>query len=126
MRDIRWVLGLATVAIVLTACSPAAAASGPPPSAPPGGAVIVAEGVAFDRTQLAIPTGVAAPLLFENRDFVPHNVTILDPGGSVVFAGEMVGGPGSRTYVLPALVPGRYGFRCDVHPYMTGTVDVGS
>lgn len=116
-------LGAVILASLTAACSPAPAASGPPPSAPPGGTVIVAEAIAYDRTRIEIPADIAVPLLFENRDHVPHNVTVLDrEGRDVAFGGEMVDGPGSRMYSLPALAAGEYPFRCDVHPYMTGTV----
>ena len=107
----------------MTACSAAARRDGPPPSAPAGGAVIVARDLAFDQTRLEVPAGVAFALLFENRDGAPHNVAILDPPDDhAVFTGEIFGGPGSRTYTVPAIAAGTYKFRCDVHPEMTGTV----
>lgn len=111
---------------VLAACSAAAGGGGPPPSAPPGGAVITAQNVAFDRQQLDVPAGRPFQLLFENREGAPHNVTIVgeevDPP---LFVGEIFGGPGSRTYDVPALAPGSYRFRCDVHPDMSGSVTAG-
>lgn len=121
----RTLLGVAMVALVITACTGANGSShAPPPSAPVGGAVIVAEGLAFDRSRLDVPVGVGFDLLFENRDGAPHNVTILDGGGASVFEGETFGGPGSRTYLVPAIPAGEYAFRCDVHRDMKGTVNV--
>jgi plastocyanin len=86
----------------------------------------MAEAVAFDRFQLAVPAGTAFPLLFENRDGAPHNVRIYDDDGQPLFVGEIFGGPASRTYEVPALSAGTHRFRCDVHPQMSGTVIAGS
>jgi plastocyanin len=112
--------------IVLVGCVSTAGHAGPPPSAPPGGAVVMAEGVAFDRSQLAVPAGTAFPLLFENRDGAPHNLRIYDDEGQPLFVGEVFGGPASRTYEVPALMAGPHRFRCDVHPQMSGTVVASS
>jgi plastocyanin len=118
-------LRVAIVVLLVAACTATAGSShAPPPSAPAGGAVIVAEGLAFDRARLDVPAGAAFELLFENRDGAPHNVTILDGGGTTVFVGETFGGPGSRTYAVPAIPAGEYTFRCDVHREMAGTVHV--
>ena len=119
----RTPLRLAIVVLAVAACTAEAGSShAPAPSAPAGGAAIVAEGLKFDRARLEVPAGVAFDLLFENRDGAPHNVTILDRGGASVFEGETFGGPGSRTYAVPALQAGEYTFRCDVHREMAGTV----
>ena len=107
---------------VLIACTSATGAGGSPPPAPSGGAVITAQGIAFDRQQLEVPAGRPFQLLFENREGAPHNVTIYGEAGPPLFVGEIFGGPGSRTYDVPAIPTGAYRFRCDVHPDMTGTV----
>ena len=107
---------------VLIACTSATGAGGSPPPAPSGGAVITAQGIAFDRQQLEVPAGRPFQLLFENREGAPHNVTIFDDAGQPLFVGEIFGGPGSRTYDVPAIPAGAYRFRCDVHPDMAGTV----
>lgn len=119
-RSLGW---SAALALVIAACSAPAAWTGPPPTAPPGGVLIVAQALAFDRTRLAVPAGVPFEFLVASYDAAPHNVTILDDGGRPVFVGETFGGPGSRTYSVPPIAAGRYRFRCDVHTYMTGTVD---
>ena len=118
----RAVVASAILAVVAAACTSASGSAGPPPSAPPGGAVIVARDLAFDRTELDVPAGVAFPLLFDNRDGAPHNVAILDGDGHTAFVGETFGGPGSRTYAVPAIGAGSYRFRCDVHTDMSGTL----
>ena len=120
-------IGLLAASLLVAACSTAGDGSvAPPPSAPAGGAVIVAQDQRFDRSRLDLPAGVAVPLLFENRDAPLHNVAILDPNGASLFAGEIFGGAGARTYMVPALAAGPYTFRCDVHPDMHGTVVLGA
>ncbi|HEY8633071.1 MAG TPA: cupredoxin domain-containing protein [Candidatus Limnocylindrales bacterium] len=110
---------------VLVACTASAGAGGPPPSAPTGGAVVTAQNIAFDRGQLAVPAGRPFQLLFENREGAPHNVRIYDDVDQPLFVGEIFGGPGSRTYEVPAIPAGTHRFRCDVHPDMAGTVIAG-
>jgi len=110
---------------VLVACTASAGAGGPPPSAPTGGAVVTAQNIAFDRGQLAVPAGRPFQLLFENREGAPHNVRIYDDVDQPLFVGEIFGGPGSRTYDVPAIPAGTHQFRCDVHPDMAGTVISG-
>jgi plastocyanin len=123
---------LPLIAVVLAAVAAACSNSGsgsagsaaPAPTAPPGGAVIVAQDVKFDRTTLTLPAGAAAPLVLDNRDGAPHNVAITKTDGSKVFTGETFSGPSTRTYEVPALSAGSYGFHCDVHPDMKGTLTV--
>ena len=116
--------GLALVLLLLVACSTAGSA-GPPPTVPPGGALIVAADLAFSPRAAAVAAGTPFGLVFENRDGAPHNVTILDGKGVELFVGEVFGGPGWRTYAVPALAAGQLTFRCDVHPTMTGTLVAG-
>jgi plastocyanin len=110
---------------ILVACTASAGTGGPPPSAPTGGAVVTAQNIAFDRGQLAVPAGRPFQLLFENREGAPHNVRIYDDVDQPLFVGEIFGGPGSRTYEVPAIPAGTHRFRCDVHPDMAGTVIAG-
>jgi plastocyanin len=114
------------LALILGACSSGSSGStAPAPTAPPGGAVVVAQDLKFDRQTISVPANQAAPLLFENRDTAPHNVTVLAADGTKVFTGETFSGPGSRTYQLPSLTAGSYKFQCDVHPDMKGTLTAG-
>lgn len=120
---VRSVLAVVATAVLIAGCGSTAGADAPPPSSPPGGAVIVANGQAFDRAELSVPAGHEFPLLFENRESAPHNVNILDvASGESLFAGEIFGGSGTRTYQVPAIPAGTYRFRCDVHPDMAGTL----
>jgi plastocyanin len=124
MLSVGWLAAAALVAACSSSTSSASLA--PPPTPPPGGAVIVAEDQHFDRSRLDLPAGVAVPLLFENRDASLHNIAVVDGHGASVFAGDIFGGKGDRTYAIPALAPGTYTFRCDVHPDMHGTLVAGA
>ena len=118
-------VAIVALALFVAACAPAGV-SGPPPTAPPGGAAIVAGSIAFDRHETDVAADTSFELLFQKRDAIPHNVTIVGSDGNPVFVGEIFSGPESKTYNVPALAPGRYAFRCDVHPLsMVGDVVAG-
>jgi plastocyanin len=108
---------------------PAAGPASAPPSTPSSsastGAVlhISAQNIAFDTNHLEAPAGQAFVLVFDNNDpGVPHNVEIMDANGTSMFKGEIITGPATISYQVPALASGSYTFVCDVHPYMTGTL----
>ena len=131
MRTTRF-LALAVITLVAVGCSAAApgwtyapapsvtpiastAGSGAPSGAPPASAPASA------------PAGKPFQIHFKNEDQgTPHNVAIHtgSPTGPEVFKGEIFPGPGERTYDVPALQAGTYGFVCSVHPNMTGTLTV--
>ncbi len=96
-------------------------------SCSPHGTVIklMAKNVAFDATCLAAPAKTPFKIVFMNMDVgTPHNVAIFtDPAATKsLFTGALVTGPKTVTYHVPALPPGTYYFRCDVHPtQMFGT-----
>jgi plastocyanin len=122
--------------------APSAAPSGAPSAAPAGspaaspaasgaatGTVleITASGIAFDTAELTAPAGVPFQIRFANNDAgIPHNVAIHkdSPTGEVLWQGEIFNGTETRTYDVPALPAGTYGFSCIVHPNMTGTLTV--
>jgi plastocyanin len=115
--------------------APSSPASSPPSSTPsdptgsaaPSGATahISARNIQFDTDHLEASAGQAWTLVFDNNDpGVPHNVEILDATGASVFRGDVVTGPTTVSYHVPALAAGLYKFFCDVHPTMTGTVTV--
>ena len=56
----------------------------------------------------------------------PHNVAIYrdESAEESLFVGDLVDGPTTATYDVPALDAGDYYFRCDVHPAMNGTLEV--
>ncbi len=92
--------------------------------ADPGTAVInlTAQNVAFDTSNLQVPAGKPFVIHFDNKDSIAHNVGIYQ-GGKEVFTGQIVTGPTTVDYQVPALSAGSYTFHCDVHPsQMTGTL----
>jgi len=79
----------------------------------------------FSSDRLAAPAGEPFTLAFDNEDDgVPHNVAIYKDASAAqsLFVGDLVDGPKTVTYDVPALDPGDYYFRCDVHPQMSGTL----
>jgi plastocyanin len=109
-----------------------------PPPAPPeepggggqpggGGLTVVAEGLAFDTTEIALPPEAPVTITLENRDTVPHNLSIYTAqGGDPIFQETPVPGPTTVEYSFTSPAPGDYYFQCDVHPpLMNGTVTVG-
>jgi plastocyanin len=111
--------------------SPEPGASAVPGSAAPGEPVgdtvvqIGAEGIAFDVSEVTVPANEGFRIEFDNRDAnVPHNVAVHEgsPTGPEIWQGEIFSGPDQRTYEVPALAAGTYGFICTVHPNMTGTL----
>jgi len=103
---------------------------GPPGSGGPGGpaggdVVITAVNIAFNTASIDAPAGRAFTIHFVNDDAgIPHNVAIHSESatGPEVFRGEIFPGVAERTYDVPALQPGTYGFVCTVHPNMTGNL----
>jgi plastocyanin/mono/diheme cytochrome c family protein len=114
--------------------APSGAPSGSPAASPAasGGATgtvleLTASGIAFDKADLTAPAGVPFQIKFTNNDAgIPHDVAIHkgSPAGEVVWQGEIFSGTDTRTYDVPALPAGTYGFSCTVHPNMTGTLTV--
>jgi hypothetical protein len=49
-----------------------------------------------------------------------------DSATESLFVGDLVDGPKTVTYDVPALDPGSYYFRCDVHPQMNGTLEAAA
>jgi plastocyanin len=88
-----------------------------------------AANVAFSQDCLAAAGGQAFTITFDNKDAgIPHNIHIFekdpaqDPNAKSLFFGQLVTGPTTTTYQVPALLAGTYYFHCDVHPTtMTGT-----
>ena len=82
----------------------------------------------FSSDRLTVPSGEPFGLVFDNEDEgVPHNVAIYTDDSAVqsLFVGDVIEGPETATYDVPALDPGEYFFRCDVHPQMNGTLEAG-
>jgi len=125
MKRLILSLGLVVLAAVTAACSGSAsqapASSGPvDPNAP----VITAQNMAFSPTTLDVTANKAFSLTLDNKDGAPHNVAIYtdSSASSSISVGEIVSSSTS-TQQVPALKPGTYFFRCDVHHDMTGTIN---
>jgi plastocyanin len=118
-------LALAAVALVIAGCgSTALGGEQPPASLDPASPRISAEGIAFDTAALTVPANRAFTLVFENREAVPHNVSIYADAAhrDRRFEGVVFSGPTTRWYPVQALAPGTYIFVCDVHSNMTGSL----
>lgn len=82
---------------------------------------------AFVPDHLQLPASEPVELAFDNRDGgVQHNVAIYrdESAEESLFVGDLIAGAEMVTYDVPALDPGAYYFRCDVHPQMDGSVEV--
>jgi plastocyanin len=124
MKRILLALGLVALAVISAACS-SAAAKPPVPSGPvdPNGPTIVAKDMKFQSTAVEVKADAAFTIHFDNQDAAPHNVGIYtDSGaGTAVSVGDIVTAA-KADQAVPALKPGTYFFRCDVHHDMTGTI----
>ena len=93
----------------------------------PTGPVITATGLAFNTANIDIAANTPTTLTFTNNDpATQHNVDVYKDSAytTSVFKGDLVTGPDTVDYHLPALAAGTYYFKCDVHPTMTGTLTV--
>lgn len=129
MRTVRRSIGTCiagvVAAVALAGCGGGAvAAQVPPGSGDPAGTWVAlkAREIAFDQAAVSVGANQPFTVVFENRDAVPHNVSIFagESGGERRFEGAVFTGPATRWYAVPALAAGTYRFVCDVHPSMTG------
>jgi plastocyanin len=70
---------------------------------------------------------VPTTITFENRDAgVQHDIAIYADSSLAdeLFGGDLVTGPATIEYAVPALPPGEHYFQCNVHPNMNGSVVV--
>jgi plastocyanin len=107
-----------------TSAAPPPTSSGPAP----GAVTVTAQNLAFNPTTISLPAGQASTITFDNQDSgIPHNIDIFTDTTytTSLFKGDLVTGVASQDYNVPALDPGTYAFRCDVHTNMTGTLTVG-
>jgi plastocyanin len=92
-----------------------------------GVAVCAPDELRFVPERLDAPAGEPFTIRFLNEDpGVQHNVAIYtdDSATESLFVGDLIAGTDAVTYGVPALEPGSYYFRCDVHPVMDGTLEV--
>jgi plastocyanin len=124
---------LLAVAVILPACT-TGGDDGESACPGNGGTVAVADGdvalcsdnLVFDATIIEAPVGDEFTITYTNAESQPHNVAVYtEEGGEEIVKGEIITGPDVTTQVVvPALDPGTYYFRCDIHPEMEGTVVV--
>jgi plastocyanin len=96
------------------------------PGGPGGGVTVVAQNIAFDTSTIRLEP-VPTTITFENRDAgVQHDIAIYSDSSLAdeLFEGELVTGPATVDYAVPALPPGEHYFQCNVHPNMNGSVVV--
>ena len=88
---------------------------------------LAAANIAFEPTSLTAPAAEPFTLRFHNQDAqTQHDVDIFDNPeltGAPVFDGEVVTGVRQVDYMVGALEPGPYAFRCSIHPDMTGELE---
>ena len=124
-RSIGTFIATLVAAVTLSDCGGGAVAAQTPPASgdPAGTRVAISAGeIAFDQATVPVAANQPFTIAFENRDAVPHNVSIYtgDTGGERRLEGAVFTGPATRWYAVRALAPGTYRFVCDVHPTMYG------
>ena len=90
---------------------------------------IVAQGIAFDTNCIEAPASAPFTIAFDNKDAgVTHNVSVYPSATDLthpIEQGQIITGPATADYKVPALKAGEYYFHCDVHPtQMYGTLRV--
>jgi plastocyanin len=122
---------LGLLVAVLAACSGngggSAADGGGGTAAVVDGAVeINADDLEFDVSTIEAPAGQEFTVTLNNLESQPHNFSVyVEERGEQIVIGEIVTGPDATVdTVVPALEPGTYFFKCDVHPDMNGTIVV--
>ena len=105
-----------------TAVATAVAPPPPAPSAPTptGGGqsiTIVAADTKFVPSFASLPAGATLTLTFDNQDAgVAHDIEIFDPSSAEIAHTEIANGPDVQTITFTLGAPGRYSFKCVVHP----------
>jgi plastocyanin len=91
-----------------------------------GAVEINADALEFDVSEIEAPAGQEFTVTLNNLEGQPHNfAAYVEDGGDVIVQGEVITGPDATVeVVVPALDPGTYFFKCDVHPEMNGTIVV--
>ena len=126
MKRLILTLGPVVLAAVLSACSgtsPALDASAVPAASPGNAVTVVAKDLKFTTPAVSAKVGSPFVIAFDNQDGAPHNIAITDASGAKVFKGDIVAG-NQVDYQVGALPAGTYGFICEVHPDMKGTLTV--
>jgi plastocyanin len=83
---------------------------------------LVAENIEFNLNTISVPAGSPVTVTFENKDdSIPHNLAVYTDSSAsqTIFKGQIITGPATTTYSFQTPpTPGKYYFRCDIHPTM--------
>ena len=88
--------------------------------------VLTATDVAFDKSDLYGPVDRPFVIRLINTAAIPHGLVVTAPSGEVVFTGSPFVGPDTQDLEIPGLGAGRYAFADPVHPFMSGTLHIGT
>lgn len=114
----RWLIPVLVITILMTAAC--GSSGGPPKSASTKSSApdtIVIKNFTFYPSSLTVTPG--ATVTVHNEDVATHTVTAND---NQFNTGDVT--PGStKTFAAPTK-PGSYGYICEIHQYMTGTLVV--
>ena len=88
----------------------------PQPGSPSSDGSVSISNFAFDPSNLEVQAGTN--VVWSNDDPAPHTVTALDDA----FDSDIIDEGGSFSFTFDK--PGKYEYRCNVHPDMKGTVNV--
>lgn len=84
---------------------------------------IAATELTFSPAHIIGPAFEEFVLAFDNPTSVPHNISIYNDEYEIL-NGEVFTGPNEVTYEMPRLAAGLYDIVCDVHPEMTGALEI--
>jgi plastocyanin len=107
----------ATAAHVATEPPAPSPSVAPPPPAASQALLIVAKDTAFAPGGATVSAGVPVALTFDNQDAgVEHDIEIFGVDGHSVASTELAPGPSTMSVTFTLVAPGRYPFKCTVHP----------
>jgi len=108
-----------TTAPTLAPIAPTLAPTVPTAMPASGGQAVTIRAVAsqFVPASATLPTGSIVTLTFENQDAgVAHDIEIFDPSSAEVARTAIAPGPDTQTITFMLGGPGRYSFKCALHP----------
>ena len=106
------------LSLALAACTSGGSSSTPSPKIDKN-VTIVAGDRLFDLDTIRVPAGSRVSITLKNLDADPHNIAMYksEAAEEEIYVSETIAGRGTETKgSFPAPPPGKYFFRCDVHP----------